>query len=76
MRDQFGLDVDTNYFSTTKSGLMAGSKAKSSTTTGSKGKAEKGSSGSLVELSRDLEALRRLREKYGVAEVKRLLEEG
>jgi hypothetical protein len=71
IREQFGLDVSPDYFSTTKSALKATGKAKALSEPKGKG----GGPGALVELARDLEALRRLRDKYGAEEVRRLLEE-
>src|SRR5215470_10523843 len=61
IKEKFGLDVSADYFSTTKSAIKATGRAK--VPSGPKGKG--GGPGALVELARDLEALRRLRDKYG-----------
>jgi hypothetical protein len=72
IKETYGLDVSPDYFSTTKSALKATGKAKAPS---SSPKEKGGEPGALVELARDLEALRRLRAKYGAEEIKRLLEE-
>ena len=68
IKQELGLDVTPEYFSTTKSALRSEGKPPSAP----KGKGDV--SGALVGLVDDLEVVRRLVHKYGKDEVRRLIE--